>query len=218
MIMRQLTSFLLISFAGAVAASDAVIGTETTFASPNGISERCVQITPVPGGEYSNGDRKDETEYCSIDLYAADVALCPKTWSTSPGMMIYDITTGPYANDRAKFERNACKEGKSAKDLAGDSLAKFKVTMNAKGTSGTYSTSPLLYYHFARYFDMAVIVPVAVWRSMDVSAHNSEVARPGLSISGHNQSARMNHAGWQMISTIQLSPTIPLTGQRSTVF
>ncbi|MEM6496487.1 MAG: hypothetical protein AAF709_07165, partial [Pseudomonadota bacterium] len=144
--MRHLTSILLIMFGGAVAASDAIIGKETAFDSPNGISERCVQIAPMPGGEYSNGDRKDETGYCSIDLYAADVALCPKTWSTSPGMMVYDITTGPYANDRARFERNACNEGKSARDLAEDSLAKFKVTMNAKGTSGTYSTSPLLYY------------------------------------------------------------------------
>jgi hypothetical protein len=187
-------------------ASDAVIGMETAWQSPNGLTERCVRIAPIPGGEYSNHDLKDEEAFCQIDLYAPDVALCPKTWSTSPGMMIYDISSGNYAMDRAVFERNACVEGKSAKDLAEDDLAKFKVTMNAEGTSGTYSVSPLLYYHFSRYFDMAVLVPVVVWRSMDVAMHSSEVARPGLAISGHNRSARMNHAGWKHLVTAFSGP------------
>lgn len=192
--------------AAPVFATDAVIGEASIFTSPNGVAERCIRIAPIPNGTYAKGDLKDEAEFCAIDLYAANVALCPKTWSTSPGMMIYDISTGPYANNRAEFERNACKEGKSAKDLAEDDLAKFKVTMNAEGTSGTYSASPLLYYHFSRYFDMSVMVPVTVWRSMDVAMHNSEVARPGLAISGHNRSARMNHAGWKHLVDAEANP------------
>ena len=48
-------------------------------------------------------------------------------------MMVYDITSGPYAGDRAEFERNACKEGKSAKDLAEDDLAKFKIDDERRG-------------------------------------------------------------------------------------
>ena len=200
-----LAGFLVLSQSPTFA-SDAVIGMETAWQSPNGVTERCVRISPVPGGAYSNGDLKDEEAFCRIDLYASEVALCPKTWSTSPGMMIYDISGGNYANDRASFERNACAEGKSAKGLAKDSLAKFKVTMNAEGTSGTYSASPLLYYHFSRYFDMAVLVPVTVWRSMDVAAHSSEVARPGLAISGHSRSARMNHAGWKHLVDAEANP------------
>ncbi|WP_135506440.1 hypothetical protein [Roseovarius aestuariivivens] len=187
-------------------ATDAVQGDAVTFTSPKGVTERCVRIAPIPGGEYSKGDQKDEAAFCAIDLYANDVALCPKTWSTSPGMMVYDITSGPYAGKRAAFERNACQEGKSANRLAGDNLAKFKVTMNAKGTSGTYSASPLLYYHFSRYFDMAVKVPVTVWRSMDAAMHASEVARPGLAISGGNRSARMNHAGWRHLVDAEANP------------
>lgn len=187
-------------------ASDAVVGDVAEFTSPTGTVERCIRIAPIPDGAYSNDDQKDEAAYCEMDLYAADVALCPKTWSTSPGMMVYDISSGPYANNRAEFERNACKEGKSAKDLAKDSLAKFKVTMNASGTSGTYSASPLLYYHFSRYFDMTVKVPVSVWRSMDRAMHASEVAKPGLAISGHNRSARMNHAGWQHLVDAEANP------------
>ena len=205
--MLRTSVFLIAALAAAPAfASDAILGDAVTFTSPNGVAERCVRIAPIPGGDYSKGDLEDEAAFCEIDLYAADVALCPKTWSTSPGMMIYDITEGAYAGDRAAFERNACKEGKSAKDLAKDDLAKFKVTMNAEGTSGTYSASPLMYYHFSRYFDMAVIVPVTVWRSMDAAMHNSEVARPGLAISGHNQSARMNHAGWQHLVDAEANP------------
>ena len=187
-------------------ASDAVIGIETSFRSPNGLTERCVRIAPIPGGEYSNGNLKDEAAFCQIDLYASDVALCPKTWSTSPGMMIYDISGGNYAMDRVGFERNACAEGKSAKNLAKGDLAKFKPTMNASGTSGTFSPSALLYYHFSRYFDTTVKVPVTVWRTMDANMHLSEVARPGLSISGHNRSARMNNAGWQMLVAADQNP------------
>ena len=188
-------------------ASDAVLGTESSYQSPNGISERCVRIAQIPDGTYSKDDLKAEEAFCGIDLYAPDVALCPKTWSTSPGMMIYDISAGNYANDRGGFERNACTEGKSAKGLANDDLAKFKPTMNARGTSGTFSPSALLYYHFSRYFDASVKVPVTVWRSMDAKIHLSEVARPGLSISGHNRSARMNNAGWQMLVAAEQDPS-----------
>ena len=210
--------------ASSASASDAVRGEEVLHESPNGVAERCVRIAKIPDGQYSDSDLKRESEYCGIDLYAAGVALCPKTWSTSPGMMIYDITTGAYANDRATFERNACKEGKSAKELAGAVLAKFKVTMNASGTSATYSASPLLYYHFSRYFDMDVKVPVSVWRSMDAALHATEVARPGLALSGHNESARMNHAGWQHLVAAEADPasyrpTSDLfTGDRSQIY
>lgn len=192
--------------ASQVVADDAVLGQETSFTSPNGIVERCVRIAPIPGGNYSNGDLEDEAEFCAINLYDAAVALCPKTWSTSPGMMIYDISSGPYAHDRSSFERNACNEGKAAQDLAEDVLAKFKITMNAEGTSGTYAPSSLLYYHFSRYFDTTVKIPVTVWRTMDIATHSSEVARPGLSISGHNQSARMNHNGWRHLVDAEANP------------
>ena len=205
-------------------ASDAVIGETTTFASPNGVVERCVRIAPMPGADYSKGDQKDEAEYCAIDLYAPDVAVCPKTWSTSPGMIVYDISEGPYANDRRGFERAACAEGKSAKDLAEDDIAKFKPTVNARGTSGTFSASSLLYYHVSRYFEADVGVPVSVWRSMDRATHLSEVARPGLALSGHSHSSGMNHAGWRVLVDADenpgsYSPTDDLfTADRSAIY
>lgn len=204
--MRLLLPLAVILLPTAIGASDAVQGTATIYQSPNGVAERCVRITPLPGAEYSNDDLEDEAAFCEVDFYAPDVALCPKTWSTSPGMMVYDISEGPYANDRAAFERNACKEGKSAKDLAKDDLAKFKVTMNQRGTSGTFAPSSLLYYHFSRYFDMTVKVPVAVWRSMDKERHATEVAKPGLAISGTH--ARMNHEGWRWLVESEANPAL----------
>ena len=220
--MRLVLIFAAFVIPTAVVASDAVQGVATVYQSPNGVTERCVRITPLPGAEYSTDDLDDEAAFCSINFYAADVALCPKTWSTSPGMMVYDISEGPYANDRAAFERNACKEGKSAKDLAKDNLAKFKVTMNQKGTSGTFAPSSLLYYHFSRHFDMTVKVPVAVWRSMDKERHATEVAKPGLAISGNH--ARMNHEGWRWLveseaNPARYSPTDDLfTADRSSIY
>jgi len=194
-----LSTFVLCAFVLPAFASDEVTGIETTFTSPNGLIERCVRITPVPGGVYDEGDLKDEAEYCSIDLYADAVALCPKTWSTSPGMQVYDISDGNYANNRSEFQRNACSEGKSASNLASDVWFKFKPTMNQSGTSGTFSTSSLLYYHFSRLFDATVKVPISVWRSMDVNAHLDQVALSGLSLSGGSHGGRINHEGWRAL-------------------
>jgi hypothetical protein len=196
----------LVLIGAPVLASDTVRGDETVFRSPNGVTERCVRIASVPGGVYDKDDREQEEAYCAIDLYLADTAMCPKTWSTSPGTMIYDISQGPYAGNRSEFERNACKEGKSAGRLAKETLAKFKPTMNAKGTSGTFSPSPLLYYHFSRYFDTTVKVPVSVWRSIDAKAHLGDVARAGLSLSGGRHGGRMNHAGWVALVAAEENP------------
>jgi hypothetical protein len=180
-------------------ASDRVQGLETVFQSPNGVVERCVRIAPMPGATYTEADLAIEAAFCSIDLYDPSVALCPKTWSTSPGMIVHDISSGPYAGDRRAFETRACPEGKDAKDLGAGELAKFKPTMNARGTSGTFSPSPLLYYHLSRFLGADIGVPPAVWRSMDRQMHFSELARPGVAISGHSHSSDMNRTGWQVL-------------------
>ena len=83
-----LAAALLLSLAAAALAEDAVLGTETLFSSPNGTAERCIRIAPMPGAAYSADDLGTEQAFCAIDLYAPTVALCPKTWSTSPGMII----------------------------------------------------------------------------------------------------------------------------------
>lgn len=201
-----IASLAVVAGVSMVWASDAVRGKAHTYSSPNGVVESCIVIDKIPGGQFHKKDKEQEARYCEIDFYASDVALCPKTWSTSPGMMVYSVASGDYANDRSNFERKACREGKSASRHAGDVLAKYKTTMNAKGTSGTFAPSSLLYYQFSRYFDMTVKVPVSVWRSMDVVAHHDEVASAGLVLSGGKHGGRMNHAGWQMYSNAASNP------------
>ena len=207
--MRSLLATLAASLvaAGPAAASDLILGDATTYQSPNGVAEKCVRLARMPGGVYSDADLKKESELCAIDLYVPAVALCPKIWSTSPGMIVYDISGGPYVGDRAGFERNACPEGKEAKDQAKGELAKFKPTMNARGTSGTFSASPMLYYHFSAYFEAEIGVPAAVWRSMDRKTHLGEVARQGLAISGHSHSSEMNHTGWRVLMDADENPS-----------
>lgn len=205
--MRHLSALLALVLLTSVArGDDSVTGIETTFTSPNGVTERCVRIAPMPGAAYSKDDLKAEASLCAIDLYDPAVAVCPKTWSTSPGMVVYDIKSGPYQGDRRGFEQRACPEGKEAKDLSAGDLAKFKPTMNAKGTSGTFSASPLLYYHLSRYLGTDIGVPPAVWRSMDRKMHLSEVARPGQALSGHSHSSGMNRAGWSKLVEADQDP------------
>jgi hypothetical protein len=221
---RRLALLLAALAAPPAAASDAVRGAETTFTSPNGVVERCVRIAPMPGADYSKGDLKDEEAYCAIDLYAADVAVCPKTWSTSPGMIVYDVSEGPYAGDRAGFERRACGEGKAAKDLAADDLAKFKPTVNARGTSGTFSAASLLYYHVSRYSKRRSAPPWrsgGAWTAQRIFRRSRDRA---VALSGHSHSSGMNHAGWQVLVNADenpesYSPTDDLfTADRSAIY
>lgn len=197
---------LSVLLATAAWADATVVGIETLFTSPNGVAERCVQIARMPGAVYSDADLATEAAFCAIDLYDPAVALCPKTWSTSPGMIVHDLSKGPYAGERREFETRACPEGKDAKGLSGGELAKVKPTMNARGTSGTFSASPLLYYHLSRFFEAQIGVPPAVWRSMDRRMHLTEVARPGVAISGHSHSSDMNRAGWQVLAAADGKP------------
>src|SRR4051812_43394341 len=79
---------VLILLPSALAFAD-MVGEVHPFTSPGGVTEQCIIADKIPGGEFSKKDAKAEQELCSYDLYRDDVAMCPKTWSTSPGTMIY---------------------------------------------------------------------------------------------------------------------------------
>jgi hypothetical protein len=78
--------------------------------------------------------------------------------------------------------------------------------MNDSHTSATFSTASLLYYHFSRYLDADVHVPVSVYRSMDKDAHLKRVTRPGLELSAHRKGGAMNHAGWKNMQEAEHNP------------
>ena len=183
-----------------------VQGATTTFTSPGGVEERCVAVASVPGGSYSDQDRAEERRLCAIDLWAPSVALCPKTWSTSPGTLIYDISSGEFANDPARFEREACARGGRAIRSAAGELARHKQTVNTADSSATFSTASLLYYHTSRYLDATVNVPVAVYRSIDKDTHLARVSEPGVRLTDGKSSLKMIHAGWTALRTGQVDP------------
>jgi hypothetical protein len=179
--------------------ADAPAGTTTTFTSPNGVQESCVILNDIPGGDYSKDDRKITEKDCGVDLYEGKtIALCPKTWSTSAAVMVYDITKLNVT--AADYESTYCK-GKEKPDGV-KTIYKLKTTMNQSGTSGTFSPSPQMYYHFSRYFGTAVGVPPTVYREMDPKANLDRVGRKGLS----HAAGSMNKAAWTVLTAAAANP------------
>jgi hypothetical protein len=189
-----------------VVASDAVQGDRHTFTSPGGVVESCVALARMPGGVYTDADKSAEQALCSIDIYDKSVALCPKLRSTSPGTFVYQIGKGPYAGNQGRFEAEVCPRGDIVVREADGPPAGFKVTMNARNTSGTFSTASLLYYHFARYLDASIHVPVSVYRSIDRMAHEQRVTARGLAHSAGKKSLAMNHAAWKELDAVEKKP------------
>lgn len=163
------------------------------FKSPNGVAELCLAYEKLPLGKYSEGDAEKEQEFCSVDFYNNSVALCPKTWSTSPGTIVRNnLESG---KSSVASEATNCGHGSSL-----DSIAKFKQTMNRVDTSGTYSGAPILYYHFSRALDVTVDVSVAVYRTMDRQEHYQRVS------SKARGGEKMNSAAWTHLRNAELNP------------
>lgn len=168
-----------------------VAGQRIDYRSPNGVTESCVMLSQIPGGAYSAKDVETEKRFCAIDLYGPRTALCPKTWSTSPGTMVYDTEGLSPAN----YEASRC-SGKNGHVK----LAKFKNTMNAEATSSTFSISSLLYYHFSRYFDTSTDISPVVYRSIDKDDHYRRVSSRAQGMGS------MNRAGWELMRSAERNP------------
>lgn len=195
-----------LSAVGLHSAQADVSGETADFTSPNGLTERCVRITPLPGAHYSKHDRREEQFYCELDVHA--LALCPKLWSTSPGTIIYDIGKDATANEIAAWEAQNCGAGHHAKEASKDKPAVFKVSVNDRDTSATYAPSSWIYYHLSRFLHAGVHVPVSVYRSMDAAIHHERVVKRGLQLSAGKRSLRMLNAGWRYLDEVE-------TGQKA---
>ncbi len=173
-----------------------------SFTSSNGVVEVCRALPPIPDGEYKSKDSQSESEYCQYDLYSGNVAMCPKTWSTSPGTIFYSTAGGEFAGRAEAFEQQWCSNTKS-RNLPAEKVVKFKTTMNGLKTSATFSPASLLYYHFSRYFDTVVKIPPSVWRSIDRKEHLRRVTRNGVKWSSHS---KMINAGWVKMEKAEENP------------
>lgn len=178
------------------------------YTSPNGVQEVCKILNKIPGGKYSDSDIEKEYEFCSINFYDSDLVACPKTWSTSPATMIRDLSKSSYTRE-SYLQSSYCGNPYKKKGEGVKNLAKFKTSMNqgskslGGGTSGTYSPSSLAYYHFSRYFDMRVKVPVSVYREMDRKYHADVIAPIGRAKS---KGSKIRN-GWKWLEITGQDPT-----------
>lgn len=169
------------------------------YNSSNGIKEQAIALSEIPEGRYKTRDKKKEDQFLAVDFYSSKIALCPKTWSTSPATMVRDISRSGIS--QRTYEKSHC-SGKTVADSV-KKLAKFKQTMNQSGTSGTFSMSSLLYYHFSRYFDTATVIPPAVYREMDRRTHRDRVTRSGRAKAHGRQILK----GWQHLYNAEKNPS-----------
>ena len=202
----RILAVVLLSGSGNLTAAAGFSGSAVAHRSPHGLDEQCIILDRMPGGSYSDEDRQLEKEFCAIDFYAGGHALCPKVFSTSPGTLIYALSRGQYAGDMAAFEAEQCATSSPVKRGAPGEPVSYKMTMNGDHTSATFSTAALLYYHFSRYFNADVHVPVSVYRSMDSEQHLSRVTRRGVELSAHRKGGAMNHAGWMILEKAEKNP------------
>ena len=202
-----LLTALWLADCGTLAAAATFSGTTVTYRSPRGIEEQCIIIDRMPGGVYSDADTDQEKAFCAIDFYAGSHALCPKVFSTSPGTLVYDLSRGSFAGDFRSFESEQCATSSPVKRGAPGEPVSWKMTVNEAHTSATFSTAALLYYHFSRYFDADIHVPVSVYRSADREEHLARVTRRGLDLSAHRKGGAMNHGGWKVLQEAEKNPS-----------
>jgi len=183
-----------------------VVGAVSKFRSPGAVEERCVVLARMPGAIYRDVDHREEKAFCAIDLHERTHAMCPKLFSTSPGTLVYDVSSGPYAGNAAGFEEDICPRGHAVEKEAVDEPISFKMSVNTRETSATFANSSLIYYHFARYFDAMVHVPAAVFRSIDRKAHLARVTRRGESLSAGRPALKLNHAAWSALAKAEADP------------
>ena len=168
-----------------------------------------IMCDPVPAlfEPASATDVAREADYCAIDLSGDDVAICPKTWSTSPGAVIYDLGGTEWQGRVAAFENSHCAPGGKARELAAGELAVFKNSLNGRESSGTFSPSALLYYHFSRLLQTRVHVPVATRVAFDLPAYQQRVVEPGVAFSDSAR-RKMLHAGWLEMAKAAKEPAV----------
>lgn len=142
------------------------------FTSPTGYQEQCVVPKPFPGFQFSEKELKKHKDLCEIDFYEneanANMAVCPKIYSTSPGLEVF-LFNAEIASSRQAFEAKYCSQ---AKDKPAKKIAKYKQSLTC-----TYTPSLLAYYQVAKILGDVLHIPPAVIRTVDKKQHLLQVKR-----------------------------------------
>lgn len=129
---------------------------------------------------------------------------------------ILDITNLHKLEEDVSFTPLPLKEQKLKK------LAKFKVTMNDKDTSGTYAPSNLLYYQFSRFLKTRVGVPVSIYREIQAQHHLERVSKSGEKWANEfknrvSKSYRQLYHGWRRLRLAEENPDSYFIGKNSII-
>jgi len=158
------------------------------FAIPGKSSqETCIVANHLTFATYRKSDEGKEHELCKYNFYESSgttdasgaVVVCPKTSSTSAGVLLYNIPEGHTKSDLESTAMCLMLESKSHPKSDVKEIAKFKQTDDDR--TCTSSSSILGYYHVSRALgDIAQIAP-AVIRTMDFDQHG-KIVNQALSI------------------------------------
>ena len=203
--MYRASVFLSIMLLTGVAYSGQFQGTAKAY-----VKGQCIVLNRFPvesGAKYRSADTRKEDTLCGVDFADKGVGLCPKTWSTSPGTIVYDISKSKYNEDPAKFEAEYCPKQRASKGKVDgvEKIASYKQSINSQfkqSTSATFAQASPLYYEYSRYFNTTVDVPVAVIRTMDAQEHFSRVASKGRAIA----QGKMIANGWTVVTSAEKNP------------
>jgi hypothetical protein len=148
--------------------------------------EICIVPNHLLFADYRKGDGKKEQDLCKYNFYepsgttdsSGAVVVCPKTSSTSAGVLLFDVPDG---QTKAALQNSSKCVAIEANDRPKGvkQIAKFKQTDDDRTCT---STSAILgYYHVSRALgDIAQVAP-AVIRTMDFDQHD-KVVKEALSI------------------------------------
>ena len=77
-----------------------LMSTQPLFAEPFAV---CEALPPL-SGTLSQSDTDVEQAYCNIAFEGDSTAFCPKTWSTSPAALLYDLQGTEWQGKAEEFE------------------------------------------------------------------------------------------------------------------
>jgi hypothetical protein len=186
-------SFISIYFSTVLFFSHFSVAEIQRYSSPSGVVENCEYNLRLSAESYSLKDLETEKQLCSLNMYNPSLKLCGKNWSTSPSTIILN-------SEQTVFSDLAACNSKKTMNLY-SKLAKYKTSMNEEGTSGTFSNSSIMYYHFSRYLQTSVTVPVAVYRTMDSEQHFQRVSSKVT-----NFENSMIQTAWQYMQKAAVNP------------
>ncbi len=168
------------------------------FAVPGkAAQEICIVPKHIPFAEYQQADENKEHELCKYNFYESSgttdlsgaVVICPKTSSTSAGVLLYNIPDGHTKSELQNASNCLAFEANKSSQLDVKEIGKFKQTDDDRTCTST--SSILAYYHVSRTLGNIAQIAPAVIRTMDFDQHG-RIVNEALSMTKVNRNRALN--------------------------